>query len=165
MHGGPDPLRRGYVLRDLGEAAAALDLIDEAIEWNREALKILRPMASPLACTTVGWRLGNLLAQREEWAESAAAFRDAIEAAELSFHGRLATTARQDEIQRVGNLNRWAAFALARAGNDVGAARALENGRARELRRRVGLDALNDDELVGVPDDLVPLGLRPALVG
>ena len=155
MHDAPDPLRRGYMLNDLGSVAAALGLMDEAISWDRQALGILRPTASPRACTTVGWRLGNLLAQREEWAEAAAAFEDAVEAAELSFHGRLATTARQDEIQRVGNLNRWAAFAIARAGDALGAALALENGRARELRRRVGLDKLTSMELADVPDELV----------
>lgn len=155
MHDAPDPLRRGYMLNDLGNVAAALGLLDEAIRWDREAIGILRPTASPHACTTVGWRLGNLLAQRDEWAEAAAPFGDAVEAAGLSFHGRLATTARQEEIQQAGNLNRWAAFAIARAGDALGAALVLENGRARELRRRVGLDGLTSAELGDVPDELV----------
>ena len=155
MHDAPDPLRRGYMLNDLAGVAAALGLTDEAIGWDREALGILRPAASPRACATVAWRLGNLLAERDEWAEAAAAFGDAVEAAELSFHGRLATTARQEEIQRVGNLNRWGAFAIARAGDPLGAALALENGRARELRRRVGLDGLTGAELGDVPEELV----------
>jgi tetratricopeptide (TPR) repeat protein len=155
MHNAPDPLRRGYMLNDLGGVAAALGLVDEAIGWDREALRILRPTASPRACTTVGWRLGNLLAERDDWAEAAAAFEDAVEAAELSFHGRLATTARREEIQRVGNLKRWAAFAVARAGDALRAALALENGRARELRRRVGLNRLSSTELADVPNELL----------
>lgn len=155
MHNASDPLRRGHVLNELGGVTAGLGLVDEAIGWDREALGILRPTASPRACTTVGWRLGNLLAERGEWAGAAAAFVDAVEAAELSFHGRLATTARQEEIRLVGNLNRWAAYAVARAGDVLGAALALEGGRARELRRRVGLDRLSSAELADVPNELL----------
>jgi CHAT domain-containing protein/tetratricopeptide (TPR) repeat protein len=155
MRDAPDPLRRGFMLDELGNVAAALGLVDEAIASDREALSILRPTSSPRACTAVGWRLGNMLAERDEWSEAAGAFRDAVQAAELSFHGRLATTARQEEIERVGNLNRWAAFALARAGDDTAAALALENGRARELRRRIGLDQLTESDLDDVPDELL----------
>ena len=155
MHGAPDPLRRGYVLRDLAGVTAAMRLTDEAIEWDREALGILRPTASPVACTTVGWRLGNLLAQRGDWTGAATAFKDAVDAVELSFHGRLETATRRTEIQRAGRLNRWAAFALARSGDPLGAALALENGRARELRRRIGLEQLSRETLVDVPAPLL----------
>jgi len=155
LHGAPSPLVRGHMLSDLGNIAAELGNIDEAITRDREALAILRPTAAPSACTAVARRLGTLLAEREDWAGSAAAYADAVEAAELSFHGRLATTARQGEIKRAGNLNRWAAFALAKASATLEAAAALENGRARELRRRVGLDPQTASALDGVPPELL----------
>ena len=56
--------------------------------------------SSPRECRLVGGRLGDLLARRREWDEAARAFRDAVEAAELTFHGRLDPAAR--ELERDG---------------------------------------------------------------
>lgn len=151
----PDPLQRGHVLDDLAEVAQRRGLVDEAIAWGLQALAILRPTASPPSAITVGWRLGGALAEQGRWSESAAAFRDAVEAAELSFHGRLADAARAQQIERAGNLNRWAAFVVARDGDALAAALILENGRARELRRRLGLGGLDDQQLADVPTELV----------
>ena len=53
------------MLNDLGSVALALGLMDEAISWDLGGTwyLFLPPTASPRACTTVGWRLGNLLAE------------------------------------------------------------------------------------------------------
>ncbi len=110
----------------------------EAITAYRRALEFLGPRSSPRECLHAAGRLGHILAMREEWSESAAAFSTAVSAAEFGFHARLETADRASEIQRVGNLARWAAFALARSGDIEGAVLVLENGRTRELRRRLG---------------------------
>jgi len=159
MHTGPDPLRNARVLDDLSEALAQLNADDEAIEVAREALTVLRPTSAPRACTSVGGRLGNLLSERGQWEEGAAAFRDAVEAAEFSFHARLDTESREQEARQAGNLSRWASFAIGRSGDAVGAALVLENGRARELRRRLGLQGVEEARLAELP-----VGLRDAYV-
>ena len=148
---GRDRLRHAFVLEDLSDALARLDENDAAIAVARAALAILRPTSAPVNCVRVARRLGNLLAERGTWDGSAAAFRDAVEAAELSFHGRLDTGARRDELRRAGNLSRWAAYAIARSGDPHGAALVLESGRARELRRRLGLQAGEEARFAALP--------------
>jgi CHAT domain-containing protein len=76
--------------------------------------------------------------------------REAVEAAELAFHARLDTTSRARQARRAGSLHRWAAYAIARAGDPVGAAVVLDAGRAREIGRRLG----GDTTLDGVPAEL-----------
>lgn len=160
LQNAPDPMLRGRLYNDLGAVADALGHQRRADEFDQKALQIMRPTASPEICREIGWRLGNRLARRGEWEAAATAFKDAIEAAELRFHGQLASTARHRESTQAGNLSRWAAFALAKAGYDMEAALALENGRALELRRRVGLDPLAEGDLSGLPEHLVENYMR-----
>lgn len=150
----PDPLRHGYVLSDLSDALGRLHADAEAIEVCREALAILRPTSAPGACADVSGRLGGLLADAGAWHEASDAFRDAIEATELLFHGRLETEAREEEMRRAGNLSRWASFAFAKAGDPVAAALVLENGRARELRQRLGFESADKARLKALPEDM-----------
>ena len=151
---GSDRLRHAYVLEDLSDVLAQLDDRDAAIAAAREALTILRPTSAPVNCARVARRLGDLLAERGEWDNSATAFRDAVESAELSFHGRLDTGARRDELRRSGNLSRWAAYAIARSGDPESAALVLENGRARELRRRLGVQAGEEARFAALPREV-----------
>jgi CHAT domain-containing protein len=150
----PDPVRRGRVLDDLSDVLADLEADEEAVEVAREALSTLRPTTAPRWCANVGGRLGDLLAKRGEWAEAAAAFSDAVDAADFNFHTRLDTASREEETRRAGNLSRWAAFAIARNGDPVAAALVLENGRARELRRRLGLQGVEESRLGELTDEL-----------
>jgi CHAT domain-containing protein/tetratricopeptide (TPR) repeat protein len=150
----PDPVRRGRVLDDLSDVLADLEADEGAIEVAREALSMLRPTTAPRWCMNVGGRLGDLLAKRGEWGEAAAAFSDAVDAADFSFHTRLDTASREEETRRAGNLTRWAAFAIARKGDPVAAALVLENGRARELRRRLGLQGVREARLAELPVEL-----------
>lgn len=141
LHDAPDRIYLGRALRELADVLAELGRPDEAIEVGQEALAILRPTSAPRECADAAGRLGGLLAERGEWDDAASAYRLAVKSAELSFHGRLDTASREDEARRTGNLARWAAFAIARAGDAPEAALVLENGRTRELRRRFGVDA------------------------
>ena len=156
--GAPDRLRHALVLNDLADVLVELNQGDDALVRSRKALAILRPTASPHACARAGGRLGHLLAERGEWPEAASAFSDAVAASELLFRGRLETESRQEQTRQSGNVTRWAAFAIARAGDPLAAALVLENGRAQELRRRLGLEMIAADDL-----DRVPTELRSAL--
>jgi tetratricopeptide (TPR) repeat protein len=147
---GNDPIRRARVLHSLSDILDDLGESDAAIEAEREALTVLRPTTVPDGCKDAAWHLGSLLADREDWQGSAAAMREAVEAAELAFHARLDTSAREREARSTGNLHRWAAYAIARVGDVRGAAVVLDAGRGREIGRRLG----GDTALDGVPASL-----------
>lgn len=148
------PTRRGRALNDLADVLSRLERPDLAIPVGREALAILRPTTTPRECLSVGGRLGDQLATLGNWEEAAEAFEDALEAAELSFHGRLETEGREDEARRAGELARWAAMAFARVGRPKDATLALESGRTRELRRRLHLNEAEKARLDALPDNL-----------
>lgn len=157
----PDPL---FGARVTSEYATALSLLkdEDAIALAREALAGLQPTTAPSDCVDAGHRLGYLLAEREEWEESAAAFTDAVEAAELVFHARLDTPFRRSDAARHGQLFRWAAFPMAMAGEMRAAALTLERGRTRELRRRLGLERGQAEQLDHLPADLADRYRREA---
>jgi CHAT domain-containing protein/tetratricopeptide (TPR) repeat protein len=146
----------GKALDELAEVLLRLEETDRAIEVNREALAILRPTFDPTASRSAARRLAMALAKREDWAGSADAFRDAVEAAELLYHRRLDPRMRNWEIWESISLARWAAFAVAASGDVAGAALMLESSRARQLRRRVGPEVSTD------PDHSIPQELRLA---
>lgn len=151
----PDFLLRGRVAMDLSAVLSDLgDEGDETIATASEALSILRPTAAPFDCVKAGFRLGLMLADRGQWAESADAYRDAVEAAELNFHARLETESREADIRGMGTLFRWAAFSIAAAGSPLEAALVLESGRTREIRRRLGRERSDADRIDDLPREL-----------
>ena len=144
---------RAYVGRTLADLAAVADDFEdeeEAVRWYRLAVDHVDSRLEPAVTTRAAGRLGTLLAQQGEWKDAAAAFVVAVEAADLAFHARLDTSDRISEIQRSGNLTRWASFAIARAGDIEKAALTLENGLTRELRRRLGV-GVEEDQLSQLP--------------
>lgn len=136
----PDPLFAGRVWDEAALILASLDRQDESIDAGRKALASLRPDRAPADGVATGYRVGCQLAEREEWADAAEAFSAAVEASELLFHARLETSLRGRDMAGFGELSRWAAFALAQDDQLERALLVLENGRARELRRRLGAD-------------------------
>jgi hypothetical protein len=82
-------LFRGKVLDELLAVQLHLNLPAPALENGALALTILRPTASPMDWVGTGFRVGMLRAERGESDAAAQAFRDAIEASELTFHARL----------------------------------------------------------------------------
>lgn len=147
LEAGPDRLELGRSLDELAEVLTRLGDSERALEVNRQALAILRPTSLPKESRTSARRLAMALGERGEWAESAAAFRDATEAAELLYERRVDPGARALESMASVSLGRWAAFALAAAGDVAGAALALEGSRARQLRRRIAPEAAGEVEL------------------
>ena len=83
-------------------------------------------------------------------------FREGVLAAEIAIDTRLDSRDRSRETQRAGTIARWASYCMARAGEPLEAALTLENGRTRELRRRLGSGAIDDgvDPLEGLPERL-----------
>jgi CHAT domain-containing protein/tetratricopeptide (TPR) repeat protein len=147
LEAGPDRLELGRGLDELAEVLTRLGDSERALEVNRRALAILRPTSLPKESRTSARRLAMALGEKGEWAESAAAFRDATEAAELLYERRVDPGARALESMASVSLGRWAAFALAAAGDVAGAALTLEGSRARQLRRRIAPEAAGEVEL------------------
>jgi CHAT domain-containing protein/tetratricopeptide (TPR) repeat protein len=150
----PDPLRYARILDDLSNALDQLGQEDEALARAQEALELVTPGSAPVVSKDVGWRVGALLGKRGDWDSAATAFRAALAGAELTLNARIDTTFREREIQSAGNLHRWAAYALAKAGDVEGAALTLDGGRARELQRRLGLPGSDEVALAQVPAEL-----------
>ena len=141
----------------LGRVLAAREtLTDELLHVLRRALAELTPETAPKECREVGWRLGELAAQAGDWQVAAEGYEQAAVAAANAISLRATRNARFAEIERSGNLFRWAAYSLIRAGNPARALEILELGRARELALW-----LQRDET-----ELRPLlGADPALAG
>jgi len=144
---------RGRALADLAEALTLQEDVAAAIDAGRQALVILRPTNAPRACLAVAGRLGTQLALAGRWDEATAVFRDAVAAADVTFYAQLERASSDEEQRRAGNVYRWAAYAIARTGDAEGAALVLENGRAREIRRRID-SRTEDPRLAGLPENL-----------
>ena len=144
---GSHGLEHGTALDELAEILTRLEESDRAVETNREALVILRPTSLPEASAISAGRLAMALGHRKDWAGSAAAFRDAVEASELLYHRRLDPEARAHEAAKSISLGRWASFAVAAAGDAQAAALILESSRARQLRRRIAPESLGSANL------------------
>lgn len=142
---------RGRVLNDLGGVLLSLGDEDGAISASREAIAVLGAELMPNKASEAGGRLGALFAGRRHWEEAAAAFRFALKASEFSFESRLETPDREAEQKSVGNLARWTSFALVQVGKVEEAVLVLENGRTRELRRRLGV-GLDPEQLERLPE-------------
>lgn len=146
-----DRIQYARVLDDLSDVLGRLGQDELALNVAVEALDIAAPTVAPSICVSLGFRAGGLLGERGEWQRAAAAYLAAVQAADLIFHGQVSTEARERELRRIGNLNRWAAFAVARAGDAEKAALLLENGRTREFRRRLGIESTDRSRLDVLP--------------
>lgn|GEM_PF-2647544 len=127
---------------------------DAAIEAGTRALEILSPTRLTRLCFEVGFALAASFARRGDWHKAAQAYRSALAASDLIFRGLRDNDRRRDETQEVGELGRWAAFALSMDGEPEEAATVLENARTRELRRRLGLTSADAGRLWELPGDL-----------
>lgn len=148
------PIRRGRALSEYVSVLARLDLADESIASGEEAMTILRPTSAPKECLSTARALGSQLTDRGEWEHAAPVWRDAFEAANLMFHGHLDTEARERQIDEAGEVSRWAAYVLAKVGEDVEAAVVLEASRTLEIRRRIGPSEAEVARLDQLPEEL-----------
>lgn len=142
----------GTSLDQLGQVYWLAGEAEKEIETYRKAIEIQTKYAASALLVHSGFGLGQRLAQRGEWAGAAEAFGTALAAGNTNFHARLENTGRQGELRRVGNVARWAAFALAKIGAIEDAVVVLENGRTRDVRRRLG-GGVDEATLSALPKD------------
>jgi len=150
----PERIHHGRALAALARVREKLEDLAGATIAVREALEILTIDSEPIGCAHAAQQLGWLKAQEQDWDGSAAAYRAAVAATDLVFYARLETTSREADIRTAGNVYRWAAFAIAKAGALHEALLVLEGGRTREFRRRYGLTSVDHDLLGALPPAL-----------
>lgn len=141
------PLARGRALGELASIDAELGDRSSAIEHYQAALHELRPDLSPIDSEHVAITVAPLLSEDGRWQEAAAAWGDAVAASDIRFYERSSAIDRETQSRKRGNLSRWAAFAMARAGDSRRAVLTLEDGRTRELRLRLAAD---DEQLAAL---------------
>jgi CHAT domain len=142
----------GTSLDQLGQVYWLASEAEKEIETYRKAIEVQTKYAASALLVHSGFGLGQALAQRGEWPEAAKAFATALAAGNTNFHARLENTGRQGELRRAGNVARWAAFALAKIDAVEDAIVVLENGRTRDVRRRLGGD-VDEATLSALPED------------
>lgn len=148
------PLAVGRAFTELADVLNQLSELHEAKGAAEAGLELLSPTSAPRECARVGGRLGDLLAKEGAWEHAAAAFRVAVEASEIALNSRLDSEHREQEAKSTLNLTRWAAFAVAAAGEVPEALMILESGRARDLRLRLGPGEEGAAELSELPENL-----------
>jgi CHAT domain-containing protein len=141
------PVARGRAMRELAEMEDRLGDRAAAIAHSEAALHELRPDLVPAESLAVATSLAPRLAEDERWSDAAIAWGDAVTASAFLFYGTHMAEDREAFARESGNLSRWAAFAMARAGDARRAALTLEDGRTRELRLRLGAD---DEQLAAL---------------
>ncbi len=148
------PLPAGRAFTELADVFHQLEEFDEAKKAAEAGFELLPLTSDPRECARVGTRLGGLLVQEGSWERAAAAFRVAVEAAELALNSRLDSDLREQEVKSTLNLTRWAAYAIAAAGEVPEALMILESGCARDLRLRLGFGEAGTAELSELPQEL-----------
>lgn len=149
-----DPMVLGRLLRDLASVYDNLGRQQDAFITTERAVAVLKVVGAPRDLVGVAFRLGGMHADRGDWSSSAEAFAQAVRAAETGLAARLDDATREDEQRRFPTVHRWAAYALGRVGRVEEAALTLESGRARALRLRLGIDAVDPESLDRLPGEL-----------
>jgi tetratricopeptide (TPR) repeat protein len=139
-----DPILEGRALSKLADIHTLRDDSTAVVNSLRAASAVLRPTLAPSEAEGAASQLGWLLAQQGDWVGAADAYADALDAARLSYYSRTRSVDRAADQEDRTTLSRWAAYTLVRADRASDALLALEDGRTRELRRRLSPP---DDEL------------------
>ncbi len=129
----------GYARVTADAALVANELRDDeqTIRYASEALESLTPLSAPSGCAHLAAVLAGCFARLGRWDEAAEVYRTACGATEIAITVS-SGPGRERAVEESSRLGRWAAIALSKTGDTVGAVLALETGRARELRRRLG---------------------------
>lgn len=151
---GANPVRRGEIMSELSDVQERQGEIEASMESALASLDYLTLDNAPFEYFVVTSRVGWIEGNAGAWPEASDALERAVEASNLLFHRQLSSDSRQKEIERSGQLSRWAAFALAAAGRLEDSLRVLENGRTRELRRRLRITTDDDEMLREIPSEM-----------
>ena len=123
-------LAKAYEDRILGDRA---DNIDQAIDHGNQALNVYKPREFPSLCRKTARGLGDLYLEGRRFQEAGKAYSQGMEAAEELYGAAIFQSSREAELAETRSLYRRGGYALARSGDAVKAAEALERGRARGL--------------------------------
>jgi tetratricopeptide (TPR) repeat protein len=124
--------------RDPGDGWA--DHFGRARQAYADALEVMTPDANAGACIPLAQSLAHLYTAERQWKESLDPFRQAIRSAENLYQASILHSTREVQLERVGDLYRRAAYAMAQAGEAREAVSTLERGRARGLNESLALD-------------------------
>jgi len=113
---------------------------DRAAQAYADALEVMTPDADASACIPLANSLAHLYTAELRWKESLSPYRQAILSAERLYQASILRTTREFQLERVGDLYRRAAYAMAQAGEAREAVCTLEQGRARGLNESLALD-------------------------
>jgi CHAT domain-containing protein/tetratricopeptide (TPR) repeat protein len=152
-----DPNTYARALSVLGriEEARHGRLSAEAITPRREALRLLTPPLTPEMYLRVGGELVDELSELGDWEAAADIYTGMLTAFDTLYDAQASAHGRRRIISNHPRLARWAAYALARAGQPERAVEAIENGRARQLSITVARDTADLARLETVDQQLV----------
>jgi tetratricopeptide (TPR) repeat protein len=137
-----DPFLRGWALRTLGDAYAAIGGAESAAAvsaWQR-GVDVLNPRVHSAYLLDSADRLAAAYYAAEAWDPLADLYGRMLEAYDALYIAQATTDTRRQVLTRRPRLARWAAYALARTGRIEAAIEALEQARTRDLGVRIRRD-------------------------
>jgi CHAT domain-containing protein len=123
----------------LGDAES----LNEAIATYSLILEQLSPNEQPGIVLMVARSLGRIRFDRSEWEQSSESYRIAIEGLNALYRNQLMLAGREAWLTKAGDIYRYAAYALAKAGRTEEAIVTMEQGRGRGLRVALARDRTN----------------------
>ncbi|MCB1768480.1 MAG: CHAT domain-containing protein, partial [Candidatus Competibacteraceae bacterium] len=137
-------LALAYGDRIRGERAENLE---QAIQAYQFSLEVYRPDAFPRDSRRAARGLGDLYFAQQRWIEATAAYRQALQAAEILYQSASFFDNQAAELTATGDLHHRAAYALAQVGDLQTAVLTLEQGRARGLSDALARDRADLEQL------------------
>jgi tetratricopeptide (TPR) repeat protein len=128
-----------YLKSQHGDAGS----LDEAIATYSLILEQLSPNEQPGIVLMVARSLGRIRFDRSEWEQSSESYRIAIEGLNALYRNQLMLAGREAWLTKAGDIYRYAAYALAKAGRTEEAIVTMEQGRGRGLRVALARDRTN----------------------
>ncbi|MFD7282972.1 CHAT domain-containing protein [Streptomyces sp. NPDC059862] len=128
----------------LAGALADAGQFQQAAKLLQTALHLARDAGWPSLIQATAWRLAHLEARQNHWPQAAAAAEEALRAAEEHYDESVLRQSRESVLTGIAGRATFTAYAHARAGNVVKAAKAVERGRARLLSDALALHSAAD---------------------
>lgn len=126
---------------------ARKDVLAQAIEHYRQALRGFTVAAYPAEHLTTQQRLGEALFELERWDDAHQAFTAAAAASAALYTESFTEVGRRAELAKIGQLHALDAWCLLRQGRFDAALERLERGKTRVLSEALALDAAALDGL------------------
>ena len=141
-------LAAAYKLRS---ATPSAEDLETAAGYYRQALELVSMEDYPEDNRRMAGDLGGIYFRRSRWAEAAASYRRAVEAAGILYEGSVLMASKQSELAIVRDLHHRAAYSVAQSDHSNAGAREaavlLERGRSRILGEVLDRDRVEIAEL------------------